>query len=385
MDKLTQADLQQLMELREANCVSIFVPMVRDDPQQYDGNRIYFKNGLSDIREQLTEMSEEERDSYLQPLSRLLTDDVFWGNQSHGLAAFLTDGYVETYRLPIEFEPTTYVANRFYIKPLLAYFENNQTFHVLAMSQNNVRLYSGNRFDVEAVALDDVPTSLEEALRFDDPEKQQQGHTSAMRQGRGDNTDVMFHSHDPQDEHVSNLKRFAWHVRNGLRDILNEDKAPIVLAGPPETVAYLRDSADFNFTEKGITGNVDHLDGKALREKAWPLVEPLFSAEREQSAEKYNNLSETDQVTTERTKVIQAAYFGAIDTLFVPADESLFGTFDKDAGTVEVHAIRQEDSIDLIDAAAVKTLASGGKVYLNGSETPNFGAILRYTADALTG
>ncbi len=385
MDKLTQADLQQLMETRQADCVTLYAPMVMDDPQNYDQNRIYFKNGLAEVRSRLEGMTDEAVDNYLKPLSRLLTDDVFWSNQSHGLAAFLVDGMVQTYRLPIEFEPMVFVSSRFFIKPLLSYFENCQPFYILAMSQNCVRLFSGNRYGAEKVELENVPTSLQEALAYDDPEKEQQGHTAAARQGRGDNTDVVYHGHDPQDEHMSDLKRFAWQVRNGLGDNLTDEDAPIVLAGTPDTVSYLRESADFNFTDTSITGNVDHLDGKELHKKAWEIVEPLFSAEQQTAVKRYNNLSKTDQVTTDRLKVVQAAYFGAIDTLFIPVDESLWGVFDKQTGEIEVHSLREDSSIDLFDAAAVKTLENGGKVHLGGDDMPRFGAILRYTSDALTG
>lgn len=380
MDKLTQTDLQQLMEKRNPHCVTIYAPMVMDEPQNYDKNRIYFKNGLSKVREELTGMAPTELDRFLEPLDRLLTDEVFWGNQSHGLAAFLTDGLVKTYRLPLEFEPTVYVASRFYIKPLLPYFENSQLFHILSMSQNSVRLFTGSRYGIEQVSLQNVPTSMDEALAYDDPEKEQQGHTAAARQGRGDNTDVIYHGHSPQDEHMSNLQRFAWQVRNGLATNLVDTDAPIVLAGTPDTVAYLRESADFNFTTDSITGNVDHLDGNALHEQGWVIVEPLFSAEREQAVEKFNALAGTDQVTTDRNKIIQAAYFGAVDTLFLTGDEALWGVFDNATGAVNVHAFRTDDSIDLIDAAVVKTVENGGKVYI---AAPHFGATLRYTVEAL--
>ncbi len=383
MDKLTKEELQQLMEIHRVNCVTIYAPMVKDDPQQYDKNRIYFKNGLTDVREQMSAMSDEEIEDYLKPLSRLLTDDVFWGNQSDGLAAFLADDVVKTYRLPIEFEPAIFVSSRLHIKPLLSYFENSHPFHILAISQNNLRLFTADRYGITESSLENVPTSLDEALKFDDPEREQQGHTAAARQGRGDNTDVMYHSHNPQDEQTSNLKRFAWQIRNGLADNLLTNKTPILLAGTPEIVAYLRESADFNFTEETIGGNVDHLDDKALHKKAWEIIEPLFSAEREQSIEKYNILSETDQVTTDRTQVVQAAYFGAVDTLFISASESLWGVFDEASGTVSVHAIRQDDSIDLFDAAAAKTVENGGTVLVDANGAPRLAAILRYTADAL--
>ena len=385
MDTLTQADLKRLMNVRQDNCVTIYAPMVSDEPQNYDGNRIRFKNGLTDVRTALTErgMAEGNIDDYLKPLSTMLSDETFWGLQSSGLAAFLADDFVETYRLPLEFRPMTVVGTRFSVKPMLPFFENDQLFYILAMSQNKVRLFACTRHGCEEEKLHNVPTSLAEALAWDDPEKRQQGHTAAMRQGRGDNTDIMYHGHDPADEQLSNLKRFAWQIRNGLAENLSDAKAPIVLAGTPDTVAYLRDSADFNFTEQTITGNPDQLSGKQLHEKAWPHMAELFSADQAAATEKYNTLAQTDQVTTDRAKVVQAAYFGAIDTLFIPAYESLWGQFDKETGEVSVHSTRQADSFDLFDAAAVKTLENGGKVYISDGSTPQFGAMLRYTSEAL--
>ena len=70
------------------------------------------------------------------------------------------------------------VGERFHIKPLLPMFVGDGRFFILAVSQNDVRVLNGTRNSVDKINLEDMPTSLAEALRFEDPERQLQIHTS---------------------------------------------------------------------------------------------------------------------------------------------------------------------------------------------------------------
>jgi hypothetical protein len=69
-----------------------------------------------------------------------------------------------------------------------------------------------------------------------------------------------------------------------------------------------------------------------------------------------------------------------VETLFVPADQERWGTFDP--STLEVHVDGDEHSDDLYDVAAAVTLGHGGDVFVvDSGEIPGSGevaAVLRF-------
>lgn len=91
---------------------------------------------------------------------------------------FLAPDYFARYRLPVKFEEIAVASNRFYIKPLLPVVSGEGEFYVLALSQDEVRFFHGARYTMSAVALLNVPTSLAEALRYDEFENQLQFHSA---------------------------------------------------------------------------------------------------------------------------------------------------------------------------------------------------------------
>ena len=59
-----------------------------------------------------------------------------------------------------------------------------------------------------------------------------------------------------------------------------------------------------------------------------------------------------------------AAARGRVSSIFVPADHSIWGRFDPDAGLQAEHDERQPGDHDLTDVAAAETLRRGGDAYV---------------------
>lgn len=115
-----------------------------------------------------------------------MDDRPFWQHGSDGLAVFLARDLFRSYRLPIRFDELVAVSNRFHTKPLLPLLTGDGRFYVLALSQNDVRLFLCTKYSVSEVNLEGVPRSLEEALRYDEAGRplQLQAHTVGGRGGR---------------------------------------------------------------------------------------------------------------------------------------------------------------------------------------------------------
>jgi hypothetical protein len=80
--------------------------------------------------------------------------------------------------------------------------------------------------------------------------------------------------------------------------------------------------------------------------------------------------------------VIQGAFYGRVEELFVPVGVQKWGYFDPEAMELEVHKDAQAGDEDLLNAAAIQTIFHGGTVYaLEPQEMPDevsIAAVFRY-------
>ena len=384
MTLLSKANLKSILETAESPAVSIYIPThvasqeIRQDP-------IRLKNQLRQAEEQLQQLGMQgtEIQALLEPAQpyafEMNETSRFWQNQSQGLAMFIAPNFFRYYRLPVSFEEHTVVSDRFYLKPLMPLFANDGTFFILALSENQLRLFQATQHQIAEVMLEDIPGSLAEALQYDDPEKQLQFHStnagggSPVYHGQGVGTT------DDKDE----VRRYLQQVNSGLQGFLHEEQAPLVLAGVERIQSMYREVSDYSkVLETGVEGNPDNLSHQELHAKAWQVVQPHFEQFQSQALASFNELSGTGQAVTQMQEVIPAAHYGQVGALFVQAGHQQWGAFEPNSNTVTLLEERTPEATDLTDLAAVRTFLQGGEVYLMTADKmpakSPLAAVLRY-------
>ena len=383
MKSLTLDQLKALAQQTSSPSISIFLPTHRagQDTQQ---DPIRFKNLLRDAEKQLLDngMGPREASELLQPAQSLLDDPGFWNHQQDGLAVFMAADDFHYYHIPLSVEELLIISEAYYVKPVLPLFTNNGHYFILAISQNEVRLFEGTRYAVGQVdLLDGTPESLEAALRLDDPQKQLQMHTAQSGTGQG-----MFHGQGSgKDDQKVWIEQYLNLVDKSLQGIFNEQQAPLILAGVDYLLPIYRKISEYpHIMEAGITGSLEHLRPEELQELAWPIVETYFRQEMEKAVEQYQQFVSTEQATDKVGKIVAAAFNGRVDKLLLSVDAQVWGNFDPETEKVTQNADRQskQSNLALLDFAAMKTLQNGGAVYtLPQDEMPTdspIAAVFRY-------
>jgi Bacterial archaeo-eukaryotic release factor family 3 len=382
-DLVRPEHVRELAGYEGGPCVSVFLPTHRMTPDSGQ-DPIRLRNLLDEAEKQLAAagLRAPVAREALRPGRDLLGPGPFWSYQSDGLAVFLAPGWSRIFRLPEEFPELVVVADRFHVKPLLALLAAGHRFYVLALSQNQVRLLEGTPHDVQEAELADAPRSLDDALKYDDLEKELGLHV-AGRGGPG--ARAVFHGHGTGGEvDKALLERFLRQVDDGLQQVLSTETAPLVLAGVDYEQAMFRQLTRYpHVMEQGIGGNPEQLRPADLHQRAWAIVEPVFAQAREQAARRYQQAAGQGQnAASDVTEVIQAALQGRVDTLFVAVGEQRWGTADPQTLQVRVHDQPQPGDEDLLDRAAVHTLLTSGTVFaVPARQVPGPGpvaALLRY-------
>jgi hypothetical protein len=379
----TRDELRFLTESSQAPCVSVYMPTHRV-PTENQQDRTRLKNLIRQAQEDLQAygLRPTEAESLLEPATRLLGAIPFWKDKADGLALFLSPGLFRQYQLPTSFESLVVVAHRFHVKPLLALLGGNE-FFVLALSQNAVKLFEGSRFGLSAV--DDpegVPKSLADALKYDDLEKQLQFRTGAGGGGARSEREAMFHGQSAEDA-KDRIQRYFRQIDQGLRDLLREAQAPLVLAGVEYLLPIYKEINTYqHLLNGGITGNPEGVSPEDLHRQAWAQVEPYFKREQDEAAARYRQLAGTGRTSHDSREIVPGAYHGRVEFLFVAVGRQQWGDYDPGANRVELHSEGRPGSFDLLDLAATQTLLHGGAVYaVEPSEVPDaalLAALFRY-------
>lgn len=383
-DLLTKERLETLMNAAGDHLVSLYMPAHRL-PNEAEQDPIRLKNLLTAAEEQLKQQGMRTPDvrALLQPAQALLGNSAFWRHQSDGLALFLGPEEAHILRLPLRFRELAVVGSFWHVKPLLPLFAGDGRFYVLALSQKAVRLLEGTRYSVAELVLENMPTSLAEALRFDDPERQLQFHTSTAAPGAG-MRGAIFHGHGVgKDDEKSDLLRYFHQIDRGLQEILRNERAPLVLAGVDYLLPIYRETNEYRWLlDDVLTGNYDDLRPEELHAEAWPLVEPVFAAQREEAKRRFHELSNSGLVKTNLKQIVEVAHQGRVDTLFVPLGQRQWGRYNPSTARIELYADHQPGARDLLDLAAVQTYLNSGVVFASEpAEMPAnaaVAAILRY-------
>lgn len=387
MDVLPRDVLQTLLSYSKTPCVSIYMPTVHVE-SQVKQNPTRFKNLLSLAHKQLVEhgIRSAEAQAMLAPARELIEDLSFWRNQSEGLAAYISQDWFRIYRFPYAFEELCMVNDRFHVKELLPLMSDDGRFYLLALSQNSVRLLRGTHYNMGEIRLDNVPESLAEALRYDEGERQLQWHTETSQAPGGQKRPAMYfgQSYGGDRNEKTDILRYFQQIDRGLHEFLRDEKVPLILAGVEYLFPIYRDANTYpHLLDEGLPGNPEHTSNGELHERAWELVKPTFQQRKTDEVARYKKLAGKGQLSSsDPKKIVSAAYFKQVDSLFLPIGQQMWGQFNPDTNKVEIHEERQPTDEDLFDLAATYSYMNGGTVFtVEPEEMPNgspLAAILRY-------
>ena len=378
-------EIQYLITHHDQPCVSLYMPTHRSG-RDIEQDPIRFKNLLKQAEAGLTEAGYRapEARQMLEKPRQFLDDGSFWRHQTGGLAMFVCPGGFRHYRLSGTLPELCVVGKRFHIKPLVPLITNDGRFYVLAISKERVRVLEGTRDSIVDLDPAGLPEGLADALQLDLPERQMQFYSGGSpKSGKRDS--VYFGSGQSEPDPKDALRRYFRAVDRGLRDLLTDQQAPLVLAGVEYMFPLYHDVSGYTqLMEEGIPGNPEKVTSNELHVRAWAIVQPYFEREQREAAARYGSLAamESSLVSETFADVVPAAHHGRIHVLFVPIGAQQFGRYDATDDSVTLVEQPAREDQELYDFAVMSVLANGGRVFaVAPGKMPGSGpmaAVLRY-------
>jgi hypothetical protein len=385
VDRLDRDHLLELAEERQGPCISIFQPGDPPGREALEGP-IRYKNLLDEAEDRLVEQGMRRPDArdILREAWALHGDPAFHRMPTLALALFAAPGFFEYYRVPVEVPELVVIGDRFHLAPLYRMLTGDGRFFVLALSQNQVKLYEGDRHTVCEVELDEkTPQSLAEWKKFDEEIQSLQFHTRTDNPSSvGERGGIFYGSGSGADrDNKDDILQWFKQLEDAVEEKIRGDRAPLLLAGVEYLIPLYRQASGYpRILDEAITGNQENTSAADLQKRAWYLVEPHFADEERDAREAYAIQAGRGTAMTRLGEVLRAAHDGRIDTLFVRRGAQRWGTYDNVKRKAIDRNEPQPGDRDLLDLAATQTLMMGGTVFLV-NDVPGDGdlaAVVRY-------
>lgn len=355
-------ELLALLFAREADtCISIYTGTHEAGGEVNEqADRIRFKSQLREAAAVLKQRgtNHQTAEQLLAPAYKLVQDDALWVNLRKGLAVFIADGYCSFMRTPVTMQDKLVVNSKFFLSPLIPMLITREHFYLLVISKRQVKLFRGDMYGIEHIPVPGLSKVHEE------PEKKGEDNAS----DNDDRTDIFLEAADD----------VIW------KEVLHNQNVPLLLAGVEYLVPIYKSVTDYNnIYPEALTGSHERTDAHTLHALAMEKMQPYFEQRRVKALELYNNQFSTSLTSSMIDKVVPAAYYGRVSHLFVAKDEQVWGTFDEMKNELAMHAAAGDGGEDLLNNAMVKTLLTGGEVYLlDKAQMPGHdnvvAAVLRY-------
>jgi hypothetical protein len=365
MDQFTVEDLKRLVESADEPAVSIYMPTDRAGPDVRQ-NATRFKNLIKAAAKRLERQFPDDQSfsARLDEAAKLESDDQWWQHQSDGLALFLDATRLERYRIPFPFDEWVHVGRQFEVRPLIRLLQSDGKFLILALSQNCVRLLEGSRFSIKEIDAPQLPSDLRSALNIDEYTDSLQQHSTGGPAIAGTMT---FHGQgasDPDIRKKTEISQFFHRIEKALAAYLNSQRLPLVVASVDYLFPLFREICQYEgLADQPVIGNPDNLSAEELHRQAWAVVAPDFDRQQDEAIEQFNNDAGGPNTVGELTDVVLAARQGAIDTLILAEGARVWGSIDEQTGQVQLTEENAVGAEDLLNEAAIFTLANGGTVY----------------------
>lgn len=357
--------IHSLLEEPSNVCVSIFMPMFPWG-REVQQNEIRFRNLIKDAAELLEKdrvCTSEQGDAIIKRLNAFADnhDHEVWRHAAPGLAVFVTPDGLDSIALGNRIAEQVHVGERFYLRPLLPALHSDGQFVLLAVSQNQVRLFEGSRDALQRRASEDLPDNLRQALGIDEYRTSLQHFSYAQ----GGDVGTMYHGHGAgEDDHKANILQFFHRIDGPLNAYLNGRSDPLVFAGVEYLFPIFKEVVSYpHLLPDCVSGNFDDTNPNVLLPKAWEVVEPYFREKTSKAIAAYHDAYGQNRATADLETILMASEMGAIETLLIRDKATFWGHLDRQ-GHIQEDCGPNEDNCDLLDDAAVETLKHGGDVFV---------------------
>jgi hypothetical protein len=351
---------KELLAPHQPPCISIYLAVNRASAPANE-TPVHFRNVIDEVGQQFGEQSFSRaaaNEAAIERLKRVLDDASLWQGDREALAIFASPDYSQVIELRRPVERTVIVADSFHVKPLIRVMQQAQLFRVLCVSPRHVRMLEGDETALRPMPLRNVPLGNDHILATGatgpSTTPQMPGRATPPRAPASTPAERI-----PDDRFFRLVDQAVW------ENYSRNDHIPIVVCADVQHLSeFLKVCKNDHIQKQGIALNPDAATPQRLREAAWKILEPKFSAQIRTLKDAYHAARARQLGSDEIPQVAEAAATGRVGTLLVDSDVKIPGILHRDSGIVEQAALANPRADDVLDDLAEMVLKTDGQVFV---------------------
>lgn len=278
-------DIDTLKENVETYCVSAYVPNIQ---REFKGiaNKIELKNLISSTANDmlLAGFKKNEINNFFDPLKKDMENPKFYPPKGYDLVVFISKKHFDYYHIPSgNINYLVVIKKGYFLEPLAQILNINQSYILLSLNHNNVKVYEGDYFSISQLKIHNFPASIKSSLAIDEYPKSTQTHTvSGHRHKKSSAGSEMQHGHyNPKETDKEMLLSFFRLVEKRIRPILDQNHYPLILAGAKRLIPIYKKVNNYkNLVEEPLIGNFEKVDDEIIKQLAIELIGGLDTSNK---------------------------------------------------------------------------------------------------------
>lgn len=327
-----------------------------------DKDRIQLKKLIDEARNKVnsSDLDSNVQDELTTQLDQVAQAEVELTMYEGGLVIYVTPNETYYYHLAVEVKERAVLHNTPYILPLAANFQFTQSYHLLVLNRDSIRLFEGAGQHIQEIDIKDkkvdAPLDLETALGTEQ---------SGGDQGSGANTGGGaggLHGHNDANEEKDIDRENYFNIVDKFiyENYSKATKLPLILFTTTDNESVFRNISDNKYLiETTINGSASGLDNKQIADKTGVLILKLITMEQVDLLNRLNETTPENKVVNLLDDLASISVQGRISDLYVEKDYTVVGTI-----TPEGQYKYDDEANDYIQQLVSNVIKAKGNLYV---------------------
>jgi hypothetical protein len=352
-----------LLMKMEGPCFSLYMPTHRT-PINLAKDILVYKQLLKEAQISFDKLPQTEAlKALIKDLNNLIDDLPFWQYNHDGLAIFATIDEMIIYRIDSTVKPFVVIADSFHIKPLYAYFQNEETFYFIALEAERFALYEGNTHHISLVPFPpESKVTLQEVLGSQLTDNYQTNGVYG-----GSFVGSTFHGHGGKKDAIAiDREKYFRYVDRFIYDNFSKHHPiPVILVALKEHHFIFRSVAkNPHIITEMIDGSFEVIQSTHFKKDLKIIAEKRFISHLHRVIHQYQDGYHHQHSSDDLTTIAKALMDGRVASLMIETDRVIPGQVNHQLQTISLWDLREPHTDDILDDLLQLAMNRGTKVYM---------------------
>lgn len=308
---------------------------------------------LKNVSKQLHSKYSKDRSTEMMTKLTDVLNKIPVNHLSKSLLIYVTPDSEKIFHLPLSLTEKVIVDSSFEIRDLLYATQMNKHYLLVMISQNSVKTFIGNTFQMTSLNLPGMPDNVHDVFNE---------HSFPGRD--------YLDSRAFEEKNIRNYLRFIDEV---LEKESQQNSFPVIVMGDVKLMGYFKQHSRNQKNIVGyVEGNYEHVSNASIREKVEPIIKKMCKEEEEAFFTQMQSAVSHGLLCTGITEVWRAAVEGKGRTLMVEKDYRVKARRGIDEYTIAIdeYDINPHDILnDAVDDVIEIVLKNKGDIYFTENDT----------------